>query len=467
MPSISKSHFKETFVVGGLASLLLLILSWPAFKYFFFAETFGAVRIYKQHGGNSLQVAFSNLDGIFFRPGLYLTDLWSNFLLPVDPTVYHIRNYVFCVINLVLLYRILLRLIRSRLARIVALGLFAASKIHFTTIGYMNVVEATVLLMTILLTLLFWLRYIETRRISDYVLGLISCALSVYSKDNGFAVVGVLLATIPAVALEPGEIKKQLKYWIPRVTPFIIIAASYFVVRYLQAGPINPNNAAYSPRLSLFEATRHTAGFLATVGNLGLTGASSMGRPGLSGLLSGDSWVVELTLCAVLWLLILWTLWQARGAWRLLIFPVVWIALYFFPYFLIRNHQIYYNQESLAGLAILIGICLDRAKGSLVKTWCVVIVLIAINGFVSNRRSYTTWQFCSDRAEIVKPMLASLKANPPKSIVFVTPAENVGFWTFTVGGPMVPYLIGYPDTPVQIVPPGSPIDAESTVINLP
>jgi len=134
---------------------------------------------------------------------------------------------------------------------------------------------------------------------------------------------------------------------------------------------------------------------------------------------------------------------------------------------LIRNHQVYYHHEALAGLAVLLGICLDRVSRPQMTIWFVVVALIAVNGFVSNRRSYVNWQFCSDQAEIVKPFVAHLKVNPPKSIVFVTPQENVGFWAFTVGGAMVPFLSGHPDTPVQVLPSGSEIDPEATVFNLP
>ena len=459
---------KETLIACGLAIVLLLVLSWPAFKYFFFGEAFTYLRIYESNGRDLWQAAFSRMDGMFFRPGFFLSNIWWHFVLPPDPMVYHIRSFIFCAINVVLFHRVLLKFVQSRQARIIALGLFAASKIHMTIIGYVIVYEAAVLLMTILLAVLFWFRYIEARRTSDYSLTILFCTFSAYSKDNGFVVVGVLAAMILALAIKPGELMSQIRYWAIRFAPFVMISASYLILRYVLTGPINPDNPSYSPRLSFIVAVRQAAAFFATVGNFSLTGASSMGQPGLSGILVGNSKALEFVLCTALWLLILFTLWQSRSSWRLLIVPVVWIGLYLFPIFLIRNHQVYYYQEPLVGVALLVGICLDRARSPLVRTWSVVAALIAMNGFISNYRSYYAWQYAADRAEaVVKPIVESSKSKPPKSIFFITSPDQRDFWIFTIGGPLVPHLLGSPDTRVNVVDSSSQVSPEATVYYLP
>ncbi|MEK6325019.1 MAG: hypothetical protein AABN33_25550 [Acidobacteriota bacterium] len=466
MQPASNAHLKETFVVGGPASLLLLILSWPAFKYFFFGEAFTYLRIYNANGRHLWEAAFSRMDGMFFRPGIFLSDIWWHFVLPADPMVYHIRNFIFCVLNLFLLHRVLLKFVRSRPARFIALGIFAASKMHMTIIGYINVYEASILLMTILLAVLFWFRYIETRRTSDYFLTFLFCAFSAYSKDNGFTVIVILAAMVPALAIKPGELKSQIQYWGVRFMPFVIVSASYLVLRYVLTGPINPDNPVYSPRLSFPNAVWQAQAFFTTVGNFSLGSPSSMGERGLGGVLAGNSQAVEFALCAGLWLLIVYTLWRGRSSWRLLIVPVVWIGLYLSPIFLIRNHQVYYYQEPLVGVALMVGICLDQARRALLTTWGVAVALIATNGFISNQRSYYAWQHTADRAEVVKPIVATQKCNPPKSIVFVTSPELRDFWTFAIGGPIVPQLLGSPDTRVDVVDSARPTGPDAQVYNL-
>src|SRR6266496_5808767 len=123
MPLSSGSDLRETSIVGGLASLLLLVLSWPAFKYFFFGEAFWALRIYNEHNASLWRAAFSRIDGMFFRPGFFLALISWDFVLPADPLVYHIRNFVFCAVNLFLLHRVLLKFARSRSARLIAVGI--------------------------------------------------------------------------------------------------------------------------------------------------------------------------------------------------------------------------------------------------------------------------------------------------------------------------------------------------------
>jgi len=430
---------------------MLLLLSWPAFRYYFYAEAFWALRIYNQHGRRLWQAAFSKIDGMFFRPGFFLAHIAWIFILPSSPLTYHIRNFVFCAINVFLFYCVLLKLVRSRPARIIAIALFAASKIHLSIIGSINAYEASVLLMNELLTILFWVRYLQERRTLDYFLTFIFCALSVFSKDNGFMVIGIQASMVLAIAVKLPELKSQIKYWVVRLVPFVVLAASYLILRYILTGPLNPDNPVYSPRLSFLVAARQTTGFLATVGNFALTSPGSMGARGFSGVVAGNSKVVEFVLCAGLWLMIIYALWLARSSWQLLILPIVWIGSYLFPIFLIRNHQVYYYQEPLIGVALLIGICLDRANRSLLRIWVLVVALIAINGFISNRRSYYDWQYAANQAAMVKPLVETYKGKAPKLIVFISSRERRDFWVFAIGGPMVPYLLGSPNTRVEIV----------------
>ncbi|MEK6282048.1 MAG: hypothetical protein AABN95_16965 [Acidobacteriota bacterium] len=319
-----------------------------------------------------------------------------------------------------------------------------------TIIGYTNIYESSILLMTILLTVLFWFRYIETRRKWDYVLTLVFCTYSVYCKDNGFIVTGILAAMILGLAIKPIDAKGQLLYWFPRFVPFVIVSASYLVLRYVLTGPLNPNNPIYSPRLSFSVAVWQATAFLATVGNFSVTNAAAMGERGLS-LMLANSRILEFALVALLWLIIIYTLWQARSLLRKLLVPLVWIGLYLAPIFLIRNQQVYYYQEPLVGLVLLIGISLERASRPLLLTWCVIVALIAANGFVSNRRSLYNWQHAAKLAEIVKPLVASRKNNPPKAIIFISSPEQLANWIFTIREPLVPHLLGSPNTRVQVV----------------
>ncbi|HVQ39776.1 MAG TPA: hypothetical protein VMS31_19705 [Pyrinomonadaceae bacterium] len=451
MQPFSNSRYKETFFVTALASILLLLLAWPAFWYFFFGENFIQLRVWNQHGRHLWPAAFSRLDGMFFRPGLFLASISWDFILPPNPVVYHLRNFVFCTLNIFLLCRILLKFVRSRPARLLAISLLAVSKIFLTLIGYINLYESSVLLMATLLTVLFWFRYIEERRKLDYILTLFFFALTTYCKDQGFVVIGVLAAMSLGLALKQGDVRRQFLYWFVRFVPLVIVSLSYICLRYVLTGPINHDNPIYSPQLSLSVAGWQAIGFLATLGNFSVTETGSMGERGLSFLLSPNSQVLEYVLIAALWIMIVYTCWLARGSWRKLIVPLVWIGLYLGPVFLVRNHQLYYYQEPLVGLVLLIGISLEHASRRLLMTWGVIVILIATNGLISNRRSVYHWQFVADHAEIVKPLVAARTSDPPKSIVFLSQPARLEFWTYVLRDPLVPHLLGSPNTTTKVV----------------
>src|SRR2546430_17722649 len=100
----SDSYIKETLVVSGLASLLLLIISWPAFKYFFFGEAFGYLQIYDRHGRHLWQAAFSDIGGIFFWALFFFSRVLGHFVFPPGSLTYHVREFVFFWFNLFFLH---------------------------------------------------------------------------------------------------------------------------------------------------------------------------------------------------------------------------------------------------------------------------------------------------------------------------------------------------------------------------
>jgi hypothetical protein len=457
----------ETFLVPSLANGLLLMLSWPAFKYFFFGEAFYYLQLYEEHHKHLWQAAFSQIGGIFFRPGIFLSTIWWNFILPPEPMAYHIRNAVLCCVNIFLLHRVLLKFVRSPWARAIALFLVAASKLYLTMIGRISLYEDSILLLTILLSILFWCRYIKNRRATDYILSLVFCTYSVYSKDHGFVILGVLAAIIVALGMKPDGSFRQVRNWLFRFAPFVVVAASYWVLRFILLGPINPYQAMYSPRLSLSVAAWQIQGFIATAGNFSLTQGQTMGAGGFSSLFMANSRAAEYSLCALLWLFIAGTVWRTRPPWRLWIVPAAWICLYIGPILLIRNHNVWYHQEPLAGLALLIGICLDRAGRPLLMTWSTVIALIAVNGYISNRHSQYDWEYVAIRSEIVKPIVASLKPSPPKAIVFVTTPEMKDFWEFAISGPLVPQMLGAPNTVISFVTSEGKVAPDTRIYRLP
>src|SRR5579884_1865393 len=452
--------WQVTFLLVAAGAALMLLMTVPAFHSYFFGEDFMYVGQYRAHGDDFWRAVFSPTDNIFFRPVFCAVNLLTQFVLPLDPFVHHIRNWLVSAVNVLLLYRILLRLVTHRFARVAGIAFFVISKVHFTTIGYINVFDSIVSLLLLLATVLCFLRFAAEHRARDYVLALVCCFLSIFTKDYGLVVVAVVAALVASRSLARRDWRSCWRWWAIRLAPLPVMVALYLALRQAIVGLVPTNNAAYSPQLALDVSAWKVAIFLGTLGNLsldpGTTGGSGLGGWTASHLLGSSVWatVGEALLFAPLVALLATTLWAGRGArWRLLL-PLVWIAAYFGPTLITRNIQMYYLYEVLAGAAVLLALCLDQADRRLRAAWAAALLVIALNGLVSNYTSLYTWQFVANAAQQVQqPLLVAHHGEPLQSVTFITRSRPFWEWTLTKDGkgPMVPELLHRPDLQVRFL----------------
>lgn len=473
--AVACTAWSETVAVVLASSLLLLAMTLPAFQSFFIAEDFIHPGLYYAHGQDFWRALLSPSDGIFFRPVVFANNLFWMSLLPLDPLAHHIRNFAYTVVNLVLLHRILAYLVASPVARGMALLFFALSKVHLTTIGYINVYDSIVMLMLLLLTVLCFLRYSTYHRITDYALGLLFCGLSIFTKDYGLVVTMVVAGLAAFADLTPGPWRARVRWWSPRLVPLAGLVVAYLAVRYSVVGFVPSGNPVYSPALSPDVAARKLLVFTSTLWNVSFTDPGLSGSGGvLSGLVTAwigpQSWTrgIELPVYLLGMALLVGTAALGWRAGRVQLFPLAWIAAYFGPTFLTRNVQLYYGYEPLAGLAVLLGIWLDCASRHrttdiarrLPRLWTIALVVLGINGAVSNYASRYSWQERGDAAHGVwQTALVPRRDTALESVTFLTGCQPVWQWTLTADGkgPMIPLLLGRPELLVQVLDTRMPV----------
>lgn len=470
---LPKKHNQETAVFVLVASLLMLVMTLPAFRTFFFAENLVYLGLYRAHGNDYWKTVFSPGAGIFVRPFFHAATLPWDFILPTDPWIYHVRNFVFSIINLLLLHRVLLRLVASRWARALALFFFAVSKVHLTTIGYINIYDSLLMLMTLLATILFLLRYIANKRPGDYILTLLFGLFSIFGKDYGFVIIGLGIVAVALYEVTPEEWRSRSRWWALRLAPLFLMFIAYLGLRYTIVDAPVMTNEVYSPRLSLQLTGRKFLDLTSTMGNFTLTDPGVVGNGGLGKWVSsafpalqlGDR--IEVLLYAGLMGLILVTFVIGRRAGWKLLFPAAWVVLYFAPTLLTRNQQIYYYHESLAGMAVLLGMCLDPARlgsprgqhawggsGPLLKVWTLALVIVCINGMVSNYTSLYNWQGAAKMVQTMqKPVLEAHRGEHLDAITFVTASPPFWRWALTANysAPLIPELMGLPALRVNVI----------------
>ena len=460
----SDSAWVETALLVLSAAVILILQTRTALDSYFFGENFLYLGQYRANGGDLWRAIWSTSDAIFFRPVFFLFSLPWHFVLPVEPAAYHVRNLVFSLANVMLLHRLLVHLTASTPARVIAVLFFAVSKVHFTTVGYINIYDSIVMLMLLLLTLLFLLRFLERSRRGDLALALSFCVLSVFSKDHGLVVVAVVAAFALSHGNGSSAWRDRLRRRARLLVLFLLIIPVYLFVRFSIVAPGVPSDKSlYSPGLSLTLSASKVFHFTTTLANLSFRDDGTNGASGLGGWLgtavSRAKWVpsaAEGMLLMGFLLLVFLTFRQASRPFCLLVPPLVWIAAYLGPTLLVRNVQMYYAYEAVAGVAVLLATCLESGSRRMIATWSLALVLIGANAVVSNYRSRYHWQSVAREAErIRRPVVEAYRGRSLESVTFATSSLPLLQYALTsdLKGPMIPELLRLPDLVVRVVEP--------------
>lgn len=465
----TSGRWAETAAFVGLAGAALLLIARPAFRAYFFGEAFMYLGQYWATHGQFWPALMSPSGILFFKPVSFATSLPWYALLPADPWFYHARNFAFSIVNLLLLHRVLLRLVDVRWARALALGIFAVSKVHLTTIGYLMIFDSIVMLGLLLTTVLFTLRWCATRSAVDYWCALLFCTACAFSKDYGVAALAVV-GTLTAEGVATRGTRERGRWVWQWMLPLASIGVLRIGLRHLVAGPMPWSDPVYAPHFSMVEIARKGVVFASAFSNLSLgwhdkTGASGWGSL-LAPLLPARPWDVDvfgtldlpaavdalagLGLVAV----VVATLRRARLPPRRLAAPVVWMLAFFAPPLLTRNVQIYYAYEPLAGAALALGMVLAVLSRRMLIVWSVMLAAIGLAGFAGTRASAYDWQFAAEAAaKLQGPVLQRFRGQPLASLTFVT--RDVPFWRWVLtaddNAPMLEFLLDRPGLPVHVL----------------
>lgn len=441
--------------IGGAA--LVLLLCRPAFHAWFFGEAFLYLGQYWGARERFWTALFSPSDVSFFKPVCFAASLPWYFLLPPDPFGYHVRNFVLTVVALALLHRVLLRLAPVRAARLLALGFFAASKVHLTTLGYLMIFDSILMLSLLLAAVLCALRWNATGAARDRALALAFTLLCAFTKDYGVAAVAVVAVVVGVHA--PAR-RRALAAWLP---PLALVAVLRVALRWAVVGAMPWSHPTYAPHFSIDEVGRKALVLLSALTNTSFgwhdkTGASGVGAlvvrlaPGVFG--SGAADAIDAAVGAAVVAALAASVVAARGRVRVsaLAAPAVWIAAFFVPPLFVRNLQIYYAYEPLAGVAVALAVAWSAVGARWRRVAAVVLATVVVGGAASNRYATYDWQYAAVRARELAPVVDAYRGSALRSLSLVT--SDVPFWRWTLSAddkaPMLEFLLRRPGLPVRI-----------------
>jgi hypothetical protein len=434
-------RWSETALWTLVTAALVAWLARKGITTYFFAEAFVYLGSYRD-AGNSFAGALLRPHGyVFFRPSLWAVNLAWNLIAPPDALLYHLRNVAFVIINGLLLHRLLLRLVSDRFGRGVAMAFYAISKVHLTTIGYVATFSTILLLFSTLSMFLAFCRWLERRRRLDFALTLFFAAFLIGSKDYG----AVAVVLLPLLAWARGaEVWRAMR---PFAIPLVVLVVAYGGVRTWVAPP--RAEGAYAPRVDVRVFARKTIQAAATLANASLF--ESEGRTGARGVTrlvwkddSRAGRIAEGIVLVAFLAFLLAMVARARPPLALAVFCAAWGGLFFGPTLLGRNEQLYYHNDLVAAVAVLLG-----ASVAWRRLTVTVLLVLAVNAEVSQQAMRYTWY---DLSEALRP-LELYRTVPAESVVFVT--DDPPLWDFALTGdgqaPFVETLFGRPDLHVRVL----------------
>jgi hypothetical protein len=434
-PSEAGTRYGETVLSVVLFGGLILLLSWPAFNGFFYGEDFLWMGAYRLQHANFLRTIFTPLYGLFYRPAGAAWELGTQLLLPWDPVMHHARNFLFALADLFLLHRIMLRVTSSRIARGIGLAFFALSKAHLVIIGMFSTIPTLAGLTHFLLCLLFLLRHLQERKWTDYGLALGFFVLSVFSRDYSLVLIAVVLALFVFSVYGKGLHRMAIREAVVKFGPFVVAVCGYLVARFLAVGvPPVRQDSLYGINPDFVRLAKGAIIFAGNLLNLSLSSIPQLtGLGDLSTLLTDNPSVHQAYKIAFLVLgcvLLLWTTTAGILRKKWYSFALIWAIIIMAPTLLIGNRQIYYIYESVAAVAVLLAMCLDRGlpgRGSLLSAWTLALLLIGVNGYATNKNAEVQWwkgaQVISEKVN--EQVFAPNRGSPIRSLTIITPTPRL------------------------------------------
>lgn len=451
-PLISGSSYKETFILVALFGLLIYVLAKPAFDGFFISEDFNWTSLYLAADKNFFRAIFTPF-GQFFRPASIAWVIGTQLLLPWEPLLHHTRNFLFTLVNLFLLHRIMLRVTISPIARVFGMAFFAFSKVHLTTIGLINVMELIVTLLHFLAVILFLLRYFQEHKSLDYILAITFFILSISSRDYSVVLLSVVAILFFFRAYEG---RNQPKIWWKttiRFLPFLAVAIFYLAIRsVLIELPSVENGSVYGIRVEPVRILQLGIIFIGNLLNLSFAGLFPSlgeiemitGRGDLATLLTTNSTAIyfyKIGFFIFASLLMLWTVIAGVNQRKWSAFSLVWAIVIISPTFLVGNIQIYYIYESVAAIALLLAMALDchtPKRQFLLTLWAPVLLAIGINGYAHNQNvDAMVWRFVANRVSRINEQIFVPNRNAPvRSLTVIVPTqEQIAFMRYLIWPP--------------------------------
>ena len=181
----------------------------------------------------------------YYRPVIILSYMINYSLFKIDPLGYHITNILFHLLNGILIYLLAVHLLGSVRISLLASLLFSVHPVHTESVSWIAG-RTDVIACTFFLTSLYlYIKFTEKKRLSLYILSLLSFILSLFSKEMAVTLPLILIIYDYYYTAEGSSEKffKRLRLWLP----FFAIIPIFLFIKYaiLNISMGNPHVASF------------------------------------------------------------------------------------------------------------------------------------------------------------------------------------------------------------------------------
>ena len=249
----------NAYIVLILAAITLIVF-YPALGFFFSRDDFGFFPRASYQWWD-LQHILAPYVGWFYRPVSQQLFFYLGYkAFGLNAFWFHIINVFFHFLNSVLLYLIILRLTKNKLASLVGASFFVANRVHLMSVYWISAFSEVGAAFFYFLTFLLFLRYLDTKKLIYIFVSLPLFILGLFSKE--------MLVTIPLVMalylLIFGKFQKTKGWFIQNgkiIAPYLLLTLAFLIFyKKFVILPTGPYTLDFSPITAAKTAFRYLAG---------------------------------------------------------------------------------------------------------------------------------------------------------------------------------------------------------------
>lgn len=192
----TRKALASTFAVLIYIGIGTIALFSPILSNFFVGDDFTWLRWAAESKLNLSTITdyFLNSDGFFYRPGTktYFLVMYSIFWL--NPVVYHVVSVVLHFLAVVLFYLLALKVTRDKLVSGMSAFIFLIGSGYLEAVVWISVTGHLFSIVFILLSVLLYIAWIDTRRRVFYILSLLSIVLGLLFYEMGIVAPLLIIA---------------------------------------------------------------------------------------------------------------------------------------------------------------------------------------------------------------------------------------------------------------------------------